>query len=488
MANMTKLKKLQAGVLAGVMVIACLSLNSAAFSQNISSSGSSAYSLPSSKQSKLSFYFQSIDLRALLQLIGKNSGLNFVISDLVKGSVTLSLKNVTWQQALDIILKSQGLASRQDGNVVYISTIESITTNEAKQLQSEDQLANLAPLSSSIITLKYTNAGELAALLKGAQSTLLTPRGQVAVDARTNSIIIRDTKANLKDITKAIKKIDVPARQVLIEANIVNINTTYEEELGVRFGVSSTEHLSGTFQGANSVTSGITPSMVENAAGQVDPLQRLNFNIPANKLFDGQNPGSIALALARIGPILLDWELSALEGESHAKIIARPRVVTSNGQKAMIQTGEQIPYQEATSSGATSVTFKNAVLSLEITPQITPDNRIVLKLKATEDSRGLPVTVGSSTTAGSVQVPAINTQEVESNILLNDNETVVVGGVYKKVKQNTWDRVPFFGELPVFGFLFRHKGQHDENQELLIFITPKIITSTRSLKSEKFNG
>lgn len=481
-----KIRKLQVGIFAVlIMSVGYLGMITTAISANLLTDPQ--IKLFAKKPPKLSFYFQNIELRALLQLIGKNSGLNFVISDLVKGNVTLSLKDVTWRQALAIILQSQGLASRQDGNVMYISTIESITSNEAKELQAQDQLANLAPLSSVIITLKYTNATELANLLKGAQSSLLTSRGQVAVDTRTNSIILRDTKKNIREIAKAIKKIDIPARQVLIEANIVNIDTTYEEQLGVRFGVTSKNHLSGTFQGANQITSGVTPSQVADAAGTVDPLKRLNFNVPANQLFDGQNPGSIALALARIGPVMLDWELSALEGEQHAKIIARPRIVTSNGQKARIQTGEEIPYQEATSSGATSVSFKNAVLSLEIIPQITPDNKIMLNLKATEDSRGQNTAVGTSSTAGTTQVPAINTQEVQSNVLLNDNETVVIGGIYKKVKQDSWDRVPFLGELPIVGYLFRHKGEHDENHELLIFITPKIITaSNNNFKSENY--
>ena len=407
-----------------------------------------------------------------------------MINDAVKGNITLSLKNVNWQQALDIILKSQGLASRKDGNVVYISTLEAITGNEARQLQSDDQLANLAPVSSTIINLKYTNAADLATLLKGAQSSLLTPRGQVAVDTRTNSVIVRDTKKSLADVIRAVKRLDVPAKQVLIEAHIVSIDTTFEQELGVRFGSSTRNHVSGTFQGANDLTSGTTPSQVTNSSGAVDPAQRLNFNNPAKTLFDGAPPGSIAMALARVGPVLLDLELSALEGENHAKVVAKPRVITSNGQKALIQTGEEIPYQEASSSGATSVTFKKAVLSLEITPQITPDNKIILVLKATQDSRGVNTQVGTGSTGTPVDIPAINTQEVQSNILLNNNETIVIGGVYRQTKQNSWDRIPFFGSLPLVGYLFGYRSWHDEKHELLVFITPKIITSNAGAKME----
>lgn len=421
------------------------------------------------QNNKLSFYFQNIEVRALLQLIAKNSGLNFIISDSVKGNVTLNLQNVTWQQGLDVILKSHGLASRRVGNVIYISTLEDITSNESKMLQSEQNISSLVPLTSRILHLKYANAVDVASLLKGAQGSLLTSRGEVAVDARTNSLIVRDTKASLAEIGNEIRVLDIPARQVLIEARIVNVDSIYEEQLGVRFGLSNSRHLSGTFGGASAINNGTSPSAL------IDPTQRLNFNIPAAKLFDSANPGSIAIALAHMGSVLLDLELSALEGEQHAKIIARPRVITTNQHKAIIQTGEEIPYQEASSSGATSVTFKNAVLSLEIVPQITPNNKIILNLKATEDTRGANTVTGQSSTSGATEIPAINTQQVESNVMLNDQETIVLGGVYKQTKQNSMDRIPFFGSLPVVGFLFRHTGVHDERHELLIFITPKII-------------
>lgn len=424
-----------------------------------------------SSSDKLSFYFQHIDIRILLQLIAKNSGLNFIISDNVKGDITLNLKDVTWKQALDLVLKTQGLASRRVGNVMYISTIDDITGTEAKELKSEDAISSLAPLKSVLLTLKYTNATDIATLLKGQQGTLLTARGQVAVDARTNSLIIRDTKTSLDDLIPEIRKLDIPAKQVLIEARIVNVDVLYEEELGVRFGMSDTRHLSGTLAGANQLTQGIDVSNITPLA------DRLNFNVPANALFDNATPGSIGLALARVGHILLDLELSALEGARKATVIARPRIVTSNQQKAMIQTGEEIPYQESTSSGATSVVFKKAVLSLEIVPQITPDNKIVLHLKATEDTRGTNTAIGA---VGGVPitVPAINTQEVESNVLLENNETIAIGGVYRIVKTNTMDRIPFFGTLPIVGHLFNHEGIHNEKHELLVFITPKIVTSS----------
>lgn len=420
---------------------------------------------------KLTFYFQNIDIRALLQLIARSADANFIISDTVKGNMSLNLKNVTWQQALEIILKTHALAKRRIGNVIYISTVEQIATNESKEFQAEQTLANLAPLQSRLIRLKYTNAVDLALVLKGPAGSLLTARGEVAVDARTNSLIIRDTALNLSELLRSIRRLDIPARQVLIEARIVNIDAAYEEEIGVRFGVSDTRHLSGTLSGANQLAQGV-------GVANVTPFtDRLNFNIPAAKLFNSSIPGSIGLAVARLGHFLFDLELTALEGERHAQIVARPRVVTSNQQKAIIQTGEEIPYQQSTSSGATAVTFKKAVLSLEITPQITPDNKIILRIRATQDSRGENTAIGD-VNGVPLTVPAINTQEVESHILLNDNETVAIGGVFRQVKQNAYDRIPFFGQLPFVGYLFRHNNQHFERHELLIFVTPKIIMAS----------
>lgn len=442
---------------------------------SISSAGGSS--------NRVSFYFQNVPVKTLLQLIAKNSGLNFIISDDVKGNTTLNLKNVTWRQALDIILQSQGLSSRQIGTALFISTTEDIAQKQAKEYQAAQDAANLSPLSTAIIGLKYSDAAEIAKVLKSSEGSLLTPRGEVSVNSPTNTIIIRDVKSNLADVRRYIRRLDIPARQVSIEARIVNIDTSYEAQLGVRFGVSNTRSLSGTLSGANQLAQGVD-------VASVSPLsQRLNFDLPASLLSTGSTPGSIGLALARLGPVLLDLELSALEEEGHTQIISKPRVVTANQQKAMIQTGEEIPYQQATSSGATSVEFKKAVLSLEIVPQITPDDKIILKLKATQDTRGPQLLVaqgadtsGTVTTTASLTTtpavfgpPTINTQEVQSYVLLNDNETVVIGGVYKLTKSNTFDRVPFFGSLPIVGGLFRHRGIKNEKSELLIFLTPKII-------------
>lgn len=432
---------------------------------------------------KISFYFQNVAVKTLLQVIAKNSGLNFIISDNVKGNTTLNLKDVTWRQALDIILQSQGLGYRQIGTALFISTNDDIAQLQSQEYTAEVNKANLSPLTTAIINLKYSSATDIAKVLKSSDGSLLTPRGEVSTNNPTNTIIIRDVESNLVEVKKYIRRLDIPTRQVSIEARIVNIDTRYEAQMGVRFGVSNTRSLSGTLSGANQLAEGVN-------VADVNPLtQRLNFDVPASILSTGTTPGSIGLALARLGPVLLDLELSALEEEGHTQIISKPRVVTANQQKAMIQTGEEIPYQQATSSGATSVEFKDAVLSLEIVPQITPDDKIILKLKATQNTRGpqLLVAQGTSTTGtGTIasQIvttpavfgpPTINTQQVESYVVLNDNETVVVGGVYKLTKENTFDRIPFFGDLPIVGGLFRHRGIKNEKQELLIFLTPKII-------------
>ncbi len=424
-----------------------------------------------SGRGNLTFFFQDIDVRTLLQIIAKTSGYNFIISDAVKGKITLNLKNITWMQALQVVMKSQGLTMRRVGGVIYISTIDDVTVNESKLLQSEQALSNLSPLVSNIIQLKYANAKDVADFLKGQTGTLLTTRGQVAIDPRTNSIVIRDTSQTVYDLRRTISKLDVPAKQVLIEARIVTIDTAFESQLGIKFGVTNPSHVTGTLFGANQLVQGVSPADVPIPA-------RLNFNNATSTLASGTNPGSIGMALARIGQIYLDLELSAIEEEGHGQIIASPHIITSNLQKAHIETGEEIPYQEASSSGATSISFKKAVLSLEITPQITLNNKIILHMKATQDSRGKQLEISSGSTAGAPPVlgpPIINSEEVESSVLLNNNETIVIGGIYRQTKLNTVDRIPFLGELPVVGFFFRTNRISNDRSELLIFVTPKII-------------
>ncbi|MCD6048084.1 MAG: pilQ 2 [Gammaproteobacteria bacterium] len=416
------------------------------------------------KSGLLSFNFQNIGVKELLQLLAKNSGNNFVISDSVKGNMSLSLQNVTWQKALNVVMRANGLDSRQFDNVMIIAPIDELANNDVKRLQAAQQLANLAPPVSAMIPLHYANANDLATVLKGQQNTLLSPNGQVTVDPRTNTLLVRDVQASVDKVRDFIRKLDIPAKQVLIEARIVSVDTEYVKELGVRWGVSNTHSLSGTLEGANTLRKG-TP------LAEVPIKERLNFNLPATPSgFLGQ-PSSLGLALIRLNKTYLDLELSALEGEQRAQIISNPRVITSNLQKATIQTGEDIPYQEATSSGATNVAFKKAVLGLDITPQITSDNSIVLNLKVTQNKRG----------AETNGVPAIDTQEVQSNVLMNNDETIVIGGVYKQIKGKTVVRIPFLGDLPVVGALFRHTNENTKRSELLIFVTPKIVDQTKAM-------
>lgn len=424
----------------------------------------SAATLVSDKNSALSFNFQDIPVKTLLQIIAKNSGANFVISDSVKGNMSLSLQNVSWQKALNVVLRANGLDYRQYDNVLIIAPIEELASNDVKRLMAKQQVANLSAPTAVIIHLRYANANDLATVIKGQESSLLSPTGQIGVDPRTNTLWLRDNADNVVKVKEFIQQLDIPAKQILIEARIVSVDTQYAKELGIRWGISSEHNLSGTLEGANAIAAG-------NPVSSVPVAQRLNFNQPSAGVF-GANPASLGLALVNLGGADLDLELSALEGEQHGEVIANPRVVTSNLQKATIETGEEIPYQESTSSGATSVTFKKAVLSLEITPQITSNNNVVLKLKITHDKRGADVI----TSAGAI--PSIDTQEVNSYVQLKDMETIVIGGVYKQSANNTVTRIPFLSDLPLIGDLFKYQNISSSRNELLIFITPKLVTTS----------
>ena len=417
--------------------------------------------------SKLSLNFENIKVRNLLRSIAKAAQVNFIIDDTVQGTMTLNLENVTWQHALKIVLKANGLTSTRYDDVYIIAPIAVAAEREKQELLAKQTISNLAPLRSTIVRLKYANAGEIAMLLKGKQGRLLSQRGQVSSDARTNSVWVRDTSSVLSEVRRYVSELDVPAKQVLIEAKIVSIRKDYERELGTRFGITSGRRLSGTLDGADQLLNGTTPSGATLG-------QRLNFDLPATSLFT--RPATVGLALATLGgSTQLDLELSALESEGHAKVISSPRLITSNQTKAVIEQGEEIPYQEASSSGATSIAFKKAVLSLSILPQITRNNKVMLQVKVTQDKRGQNVNVLGSPDGGTLVTPAIDTEEIESEVLLNNGETVVIGGIYKKTVDDQIDRVPFLGTLPVIGHLFSHKQKRKIRSELLIFLTPKVI-------------
>lgn len=418
---------------------------------------------------KLSLNFQNIEVRAVLQLIADFTGINMVTSDTVSGNVTLRLKNVPWDQALDLILKTKGLDKRQNGNVMLIAPAEEIAAREKLELEANKQVEALAPLINETIQVNYAKASEIASLLRTKDSEFLSERGNVTVDGRTNKLLVQETAERIDAIIGLVEELDVPVRQVLIESRIVLASTNFSKELGVRFGVTrddfNVDPVSGNRVGEQGLYSGDLNATTQMLNGEdVEAPDRWNVNLPATS----SAAGSIGLALANL-PLgtLIELELSAAQAEGETEIISSPRVITSNQQEAVIESGQEIPYQEASSSGATSVSFKKAVLSLTVTPQITPDDRIIMDLEVSSDNPDFGNLV--------LGVPPITTQSVATQVLVSNGETVVLGGVYEQTKSNTITRVPFFSDLPIVGALFRSRSEVDEKDELLIFVTPKIV-------------
>ncbi|MHB8472228.1 MAG: type IV pilus secretin PilQ [Gammaproteobacteria bacterium] len=415
---------------------------------------------------RLSLNFQNIEVRAVLQLIADFTNLNLVTSDTVQGNITLRLKNVPWDQALDIILRTKGLAMRQNGNVILVAPAEEIASREKAELEAAKAVEELAPLRSEFVQINYAKAADLAALIKAKENSLLSARGSVTIDERTNTLLVQDTADKLADIRKLVATLDIPVRQVLIESRIVIANDDFNRELGVRFGAtgfhtdSSGRSLS---TGGNlNATNAINTTAATGGTVAAPPLgDRLNVNLPV------ANPaGRVALAL--LGKdYLLDLELSALQSEGRGEVISSPRVITANQKEALIEQGVEIPYIQPISgtSTAPSVSFKKAVLSLKVTPQITPDDRVIMDLTVTKDSVG-EIFQG---------VPSINTREVTTQVLVDNGATVVLGGVYEQTRNDQVNRVPFLGELPGVGVLFRNTNKIDKKSELLIFVTPKIV-------------
>ena len=422
---------------------------------------------------RLSLNFQDIEVRSVLQLIADFTNLNMVVSDAVSGNLTLRLKNVPWDQALDIILKTKGLGKRENGNVIYVAPSEEIAAREKLELEAQQQVQELAPLRSEFIQVNYARAGDLANLLKSSDNSLLSERGNVTVDERTNNLLIQDTALKLNEIRRLIERLDIPVKQVLIESRIVVANDDFSKSLGVRFGVTNIDDSFNGNDGDIGVISGGLEATTDAINGDDLELdERLNVNLPA-----ADATGTIGLALAKLPlGLLLELELSAAQAESRAEVISTPRVIASNQTTAKIEQGTEIPFQSATSSGATDVEFKKAVLSLEVTPQITPDDRISMKLLVTNDSVGENVPSGFGGF-----IPSIDTNEVETDVLVDNGQTIVLGGVYQQSKSNSIARVPFFGDLPLVGVLFRNTSQEDNKSELLVFITPKIISEQLSL-------
>lgn len=412
---------------------------------------------------RLSLNFQDIEIRSVLQLIADFTGLNIVVSDTVRGSLTLRLKNVPWDQALDIILKTKGLGMRQTGNVMLVAPSEEIAAREKLELESQKQIEELEPLYSEYIQINYAKASELATLLKSSDTTLLSDRGMVAIDQRTNTLLIQDTATKLVEIRQLIARLDIPVRQVLIESRIVIANNDFSKALGVKFGLNkATEFNDGNIVSVGGTRTG---NPLTGGGGVINPGIPGADGLLVDLGVAGASSG-IGLALGKVGSYMLNLELSAMEAEGQGEVISSPRVLTSNQKTAYIESGTEIPYQESTSSGATSTSFKKAVLSLQVTPQITPDDRLIMDLLINKDS------VSDITVNGE---PAIATNEVSTQVLVDDGETLVLGGIYEQEKLQKVDRTPFFGELPLVDWMFKKTVNTDNKAELLIFVTPKIV-------------
>lgn len=432
---------------------------------------------------KLSLNFQNIEVRSVLQVIADFTGLNIVASDSVSGSITLRLKDVPWDQALDVIMKNKGLDMRKSGNVISIAPAEELAAKEKAALEATQAIQDLEPLRTEVFTLRYQKAEDFSRLLNGQSGgsgavavggagggRILSKRGTVNADPRTNTLFIQDTPKKLEEVQLILNKVDIPVKQVMIESRLVIADDKFSKSLGARFGIQSATtpgnnnlSIGGTLTGsATGATGSTTPASTAGNTGG------LNSNLPVNNAF-----GSVALSLFRLpAGLLLNLELSALETDQRGKIVSSPRVTTANQQKARIAQGIQIPYREASSSGASTVSFKNAELSLEVTPQITPDDKIIMDLAVNKDSRG------ADTDAG----PAINTQRVATQVLVSNGETAVLGGIYEQTERNDVDKVPFFGDLPIVGHAFKRRIKQDDRTELLIFITPRIMDESLGLR------
>lgn len=404
----------------------------------------------------ISLNFQDIPVRTVLQIIADYNEFNLITSDTVTGNITLRLDGVPWDQALDIILKVKGLDKRMQGNILMVAPSDELAAREAKNLQAQQQVQELAPLYSEYVQINYAKAIELADLIKNEDTSILSSRGSVSIDERTNTLLIRDTAKIIEDIKRMVNILDIPVRQVIIEARMVTVNDNISEEIGVRWGITDADGeygTSGTSEGADSANTGLVPALAD----------RLNVNLPV-----ASPAGTLAFQVARLADgTILDLELSALEKENKGEIIASPRITTANQKEAYIEQGVEIPYQEASSSGATSTQFKKAVLSMTVTPHITPDNKIILDLVVTQDTVS-EISNGSA--------PAIDTQRIGTQVLVNNGETIVLGGIYQQAIISTVSKVPVLGDIPYFGWLFRNTNQFNEKKELLIFVTPRIVT------------
>jgi type IV pilus assembly protein PilQ len=438
---------------------------------------------------RMSANFQDIETRTLLQLIADTSGKNVVVSDSVGGSVTLRLQNVPWDQVLDIVLRTKGLDKRVQDNVIIIAPTEELANREKAELAAKKDLQALAPMRTEYLQVNYAKATDIASLIQsqgggggggsGGGKSLLSGRGSVTVDARTNTLLIQDTVESIANVRQLVATLDIPVRQVQIEARIVVVSEDFSRDLGVRAGFTGTESngangLFSTSGSANSVDTTLS-SALDNLTGGGGPYpvkvptgssapNRYNVNLPA------PSPAG-ALALMVLGSdYIVDLELSAAQSEGKGEVISSPRIIAANQQEAMIEQGTEIPYQEAASSGAATIQFKKAVLSLKVTPLITPDNRLILDINVKKDRVGQVIV-----TSGGVNVPSIDTSEINTTVFIGDGQTVVLGGILETERRENEKKVPYLGDIPILGHLFKTTGRVNNKDELLIFVTPKIL-------------
>jgi type IV pilus assembly protein PilQ len=434
---------------------------------------------------RLTLNFQDIETRAVLQLLAETSGKNIVVSDTVQGSVTLRLRNVPWDQALDIVMTTKGLDMRQNGNVIIVAPAEEIAARETADLEAQLAIAELEPLYSEFLQVNYAKASDLASLMtgsSGSSNSMLSERGSIGVDDRTNTLLVQDTAESLQDIRRLVQTLDIPIKQVLIETRIVIVNDDYSRDLGVRLGltafnVSSTglTSISGSGNGTDTMIGSFLDNLANPASTTLLDLpslgNRYNVNVPISNA-----AGRFSLAILE-NDYLVDLELSALEAEGRGEIVSTPRVITANQKEARIKQGVEIPFQQSASSGATTIQFKDAVLELVVTPQITPDNNIIMDLKVSKDSVGEVISTGGL--GGTV--PSIDTRSVETQVLVANGQTVVLGGIYETERRETVNKVPVLGDIPFIGALFRSKQRLDNKSELLIFVTPRILEEGASV-------
>ncbi len=434
---------------------------------------------------RLTLNFQDIDTRSVLQLLAETSGRNIVVSDTVVGNVTLRLRNVPWDQALDIVMTTKGLDMRENGNVIIVAPAEEIAARETADLEAQRAIQELEPLYSEFLQVNYAKAGDLADLIMaqaGGGNSMLSDRGSIAVDDRTNTLLVQDTAERLQDIRRMVRTLDIPIKQVLIESRIVVVNDDFSRDLGIRLGVTGWHESdpgnivvsSGTGTGTDTMIG----TYLENLASGSNELltlpslnNRYNVAVPI-----ADAAGRFSLAVLE-DDFLVDLELTALEAEGRGEIVSTPRVITANQSEARIEQGVEIPYQQSASSGATTVQFKKAVLSLTVTPQITPDNNIIMDLRVHKDNVGDVISTGGL--GGTV--PSIDTRAVETQVLVADGQTVVLGGIYETERRETINKVPFLGDIPFAGNLFKSRQRIDNKAELLIFVTPRILEEGASI-------